>query len=56
MKDTEIYNMWTDFINDDKYSKYFFSNEKKWIDNLNLVKTYIYKNKSRPKRCDDIEI
>ena len=28
MKNEEIYNKWTDFVNDDKYKQYFISNEE----------------------------
>ena len=41
MKTEEIYNKWTEFINDDKYKKYFISNEEKWINILKEIKQYI---------------
>ena len=43
-----IYNKWTDFINEDKYKKFFLSNEAEWIDKLNDVKKYIDENGKRP--------
>jgi len=30
MANEEIYKIWTDFINNDKYKKYFISNEDSW--------------------------
>jgi superfamily II DNA or RNA helicase len=57
MKDVNIRKLYEDFINDDKYKKYFLSNEKEWISNLELVKSYIDKNKQKPNRNDNnIEI
>ena len=35
MKDKNIYNLWTEFINDDKYKKFFEDNI--WIHKLNEV-------------------
>ena len=48
MKNDKIYNQWTDFINDSKYSKYFLSNEEKWIFKLEEVKKYINENDKKP--------
>jgi superfamily II DNA or RNA helicase len=48
MKDKKIYNLWTLFINDDKYKKYFEDNESIWISKLNEVKLYIDENNKRP--------
>jgi len=48
MKNEEIYNQWTDFINDEKYKNYFLSNEEQWLNNLKEVKNHIDKNKKRP--------
>ena len=48
MKNDEIYNLWTDFINDDKYKKYFISNEEEWEINLEEVKKYMNDNNKRP--------
>jgi superfamily II DNA or RNA helicase len=44
----EIYNEWTEFINDEKYKKYMMTNEDKWRNNLQQVKDYIDDNKKRP--------
>jgi hypothetical protein len=48
----EIYNKWTEFINDPLYSEYFLSNEKIWEDKLNELKIYIEQNKKRPSSED----
>ena len=53
MKDENIYNLWTEFINDDKYKHYFEDNFTKWINKLNEVKTYINKNNKRPSCSDE---
>ena len=52
MKNENIYNRWTEFINDDKYKKYFLDNETEWINKLELVKKYIDKNNKRPSSTD----
>ena len=55
MKDENIYNEWTQFIN--KYENYFKSYEKNWYNSLNQVKEYIDKNKKTPSYYDkNIEI
>ena len=48
MKDKEIYNAWTEFINDEKYREYFLSNEEAWHDNLEKVKQFMNENDKRP--------
>lgn len=48
MKKEEIYNIWTDFINDPKYKPYFISNEDEWKDKLNELKIYIDKYNKLP--------
>ena len=48
MKDKNIYNLWSEFINNDKYKKYFISNEDLWKQNLKEVKKYIDENKQKP--------
>ena len=53
MKNEEIYNSWTKFINDPKYKKYFQSNEDIWYDNLNKVIEYIDNNNNRPSTNKD---
>jgi hypothetical protein len=54
VKNEEIYNKWTEFINDDKYKKYFISNEEKWINILEEIKQYIHTNNKLPSRSDEI--
>jgi hypothetical protein len=48
MSNETIRELWEDFINDDKYKKYFLSNEEVWKKNLEFVKKYIDENKKRP--------
>ena len=48
MKNEEIYKIWTDFINSDKYKIYFLSNEDSWKLKLNEVKIYIDRNNKLP--------
>jgi hypothetical protein len=50
MKDDEIYNNWSQFMNE--YKEYFLSDEEIWYDNLNKVKEYIDNNKKRPSQKD----
>jgi superfamily II DNA or RNA helicase len=52
MKDNEIYDTWTDFINDEKYKVYFISNEEAFNNILEQVKIYININKIRPSQCN----
>jgi hypothetical protein len=52
MSNEEIYNKWTEFINDNKYKKYFIDNETVWINKLELVKKYINENNKRPSTKD----
>ena len=52
MKNDDIYNLWTNFINDNKYKKYFMSNEKVWKDTIAKVKKYIDENHKRPSSED----
>ena len=52
MSNKNIYNKWIEFINDDKYKKYFLDNETIWIDNLEKIKKYIDENNKRPS-CND---
>jgi hypothetical protein len=51
MSNETIRKSWKDFINDDKYEKYF-SNEKLWKLKLEWVKKYIDENKKRPSNSD----
>jgi len=52
MKDENIYNLWTEFINNDKYKKFFEDNNIIWINKLNEVKKYIDENNKRPSQQD----
>jgi len=52
MINKEIYSIWTEFINNDKYKQYFKSNEEKWIDTLNKVIEYIDKYHKKPLKND----
>ena len=51
LKYENIYNLWTEFINNDKYKQYFISMYESFIINLNKVKLYIDKNNERPSDC-----
>ena len=53
MKDENIYNKWTEFINSNKYKIYFQSQYEDFIMNLNNVKTYIDKYNKRPLQKDE---
>jgi hypothetical protein len=55
MKNEEIYNKWTEFINDSIYKVYFISNKDNWIDILNKVKLYIDTTNKRPSSGDKIK-
>ena len=48
MSDQSIYNKWTEFITDSKYSDYFVDNKTKWEQDLSELKTFIYDNNRRP--------
>jgi len=48
MNNTNIYDKWTEFINTEKYKKYFISNEEGWINKLKDIKNYIDENEKRP--------
>lgn len=53
MTNTQIYKKWEEFINDDKYKKYFITNRKdKWLQSLNELKEYLDKHKIRPLQKD----
>jgi len=52
LKTEELYTLWSDFINDEKYKKHFKSNEEIWKDNLDLAKEYIKVNNKLPPRRD----
>ena len=52
MTNNEIYELWRELLNDDKYKKFFVLKEKireyKWKEILDKVKIYIDENKIRP--------
>lgn len=48
MKNEQIYNIWTNFINDKKYSKFFMSNIDEWYNKLEKYKQFINENNKRP--------
>ncbi len=52
MKTEEIYNAWTEFVNDLKYKKYFQTNEDLWNETLEQVINYIDENNRRPTESD----
>ena len=39
---------WKEFVEDDKYKKYFISNQEEWENKLKEVKLYINNNNKRP--------
>lgn len=52
MKNQDIYNEWTQFMNDNKYKKYFMSREERWNNNLQQIKKYINDNNIKPSQTD----
>ena len=52
MKNSDIYDKWTEFITSEKYKKYFMSNNEEWQSNLNLIKKYIDENDRTPSVYD----
>jgi superfamily II DNA or RNA helicase len=52
MKIKDIRIKWEIFINDNKYKKYFLSNENLWINTLNIIKKYIDDNNKKPTEYD----
>ena len=50
----DIQKLWLNFINDDKYKKYFVSNIQIWLNNLNDIKNHIIKN-GKPSKHDKNE-
>ncbi len=52
MKNEEIYNKWSDFINNPRYKVYFQSNEDIQFNNLREVEKYININNKKPSKCD----
>ena len=52
MLTSNIIKLWENFINDDKYKKYFICRKEEWILQLESVIEYIIENKKRPSRTD----
>ena len=52
MKDKEIHQLWTEFINDEKYKKYLLNSNENWKQNLLETKEYIDINNKRPSQTD----
>jgi hypothetical protein len=52
MKNNEIYTIWINFINNNKYKKYFMTNEEDWLHKLEEVKKYIDINNKKPSCYD----
>jgi rubrerythrin len=48
MKNDEIYNAFTTFINDESYRKYFIGNQTNWLESLNQVQVYVNENLKLP--------
>ena len=56
MADSDIYTVWTEFINNPQYSEYFIDNHTAWYYNLTELKNYLDANNKRPcKESDDTE-
>jgi len=55
MKDPIKYQLWTEFMNDDRYKKYFMSNEEEWNNNFEESKLYIEKYGARPSYSSKIK-
>lgn len=53
MENNNIYNKWTNFI--DNYKEYFLDNNTIWLNKLEDVKTYINKYKERPSKHNENE-
>jgi len=52
MKEVDIRDLWSEFINNDKYKKYFLSSEDNWCNILDNVKKYMDDNNKKPSSCD----
>ena len=52
LKEDDIYNLWINFMNDNEYKKYFISNEEKWMEFLDELKTFIKHNNHTPRRSN----
>jgi hypothetical protein len=47
--------IWNEFVNSEKYKKYFLSNVEEWQNNFIEVKKYIDDNNKRPSNIDNDE-
>ena len=54
MKNSDVYDKFTEFINSEKYKMYFMSNEDEWNEKLKEVKKYIDENNKRPLQKEKI--
>jgi hypothetical protein len=52
MRQKDIYDKWTAFVNDEKYKKYFYSYVDVWCHKLEHVKRYIDENNKKPSMYD----
>jgi hypothetical protein len=52
MGDINIYNTWTNFINNEKYKEYFLDNKNIWLKKIDEVKKYIDIYNKRPSQND----
>jgi len=52
MQNNTIYKKWIEFINSNKYKKYFTSNEEEWYNKLKSTMNYIDSNNKRPSTTD----
>ena len=50
MTDIDIYEIWKNFINDNKYKEYFLDRTTVWFNTFNEVKKYIDTNGKRPSK------
>jgi superfamily II DNA or RNA helicase len=48
MKNKEKYDMWSEFINNIKYKKYFLNNTEVWLNKLKELKKFIDLNNAKP--------
>jgi len=48
MEQDNVYNVWCEFKNDDKYCEYFMNNEEIWYFRLNNVKKFIEEHDRKP--------
>jgi len=48
MSDINVYNTWKEFINNEKYSKYFLEYDIIWYENFNNLKQFIIDNNKLP--------